>query len=220
MSRHARGESPPPGPGLPRDSHGTRRYTRRMTTAFQRRPATIEEALARKEDEHLELIRGTLVEKAAPTWQHAGSQGGATTTLTHLFQRKGGGGPGGWWFLTELDVRFGSELFRPDICGYRRERVPSPPRERPATIRPDWVCEILSLSNESNDRVEKLETYFRFEVPHYWIINPVEGTLEVFRRTDLAYTLVRPAHRGQRVRAEPFDAVELNVDELLGLDSD
>ena len=84
---------------------------------------------------------------------------------------------------------------------------------------PDWVCEILSVSNESRDRVEKLETYFRSRVPHYWLIDPVEGTLEVYRRTDLAFALMLTAHRGQKVRAEPFDAVEINVDELLGGDA-
>jgi len=42
-----------------------------MTSATQRRPATIEEALARPEDERIQLIRGTLVEKAAPTLDDA-----------------------------------------------------------------------------------------------------------------------------------------------------
>ena len=187
-----------------------------MATAFQRRPATIDELLSRRGDERLELIRGSLVEKAAPTAEHSAAQLGAGSTLTELFQRGRGGGPGGWWFFVELDVQFGQELLRPDICGYRRDRVQERPKGRPVTIRPDWVCEILSTSSESRDRVEKLETYFRSGVPHYWIINPLEGTLEVFRRTDLAFALIRTAHRGQIVRAEPFDAVELSVDELLG----
>lgn len=189
-----------------------------MTPVLQRQPATIQDLLARSEDDRLELIRGTLIEKANPTAEHADAQAGTTGTLQELFQRKRGGGPGGWRFFTELDVQFGPEVLRPDVCGYRRERMAERPRGRPVTLVPDWVCEILSISNESRDRVEKLETYFRFGVPHYWLINPVEGTLEVFRRTDLAFALVRAAHRGQRVRAEPFDAVELNVDELLAGD--
>jgi Uma2 family endonuclease len=67
-------------------------------------------------------------------------------------------------------------------------------------------------------RVTKLQSYFDAKVPHYWIIDPVAGSLEVFRRLDLGYTLVLTALRGQRVRAEPFDAVEVRVDELLGAD--
>ena len=193
------------------------RYTDPMSTASQRRAVTVEELLAREDEHRFELIRGTLIEKAAPTMEHAAAQLGAGSALTERFQR-GRGGPGGWWFAVELDIRLGAELFRPDICGFRREKHPQRPSGRPVHVVPDWVCEVLSVSNESRDRVEKLETYFRSAVPHYWIINPVEGTLEVYRRTDLAYALVKTAHRGQRVRAEPFDAVELSVDELLGDD--
>lgn len=189
-----------------------------MGTAFQRGLATVADLLGRPGDERLELIRGTLVEKAAPTAEHAGAQLGAGSTLTEFFQHGRSGGPGGWWFFTELDVRFGSDVLRPDICGYRKDSGIKRPTGRPVAIRPDWVCEILSVSNESRDRVEKQEIYFRANVPHYWLIDPLEGTLEVYRRTDLAFALVLAAHQGQRVRAEPFDAVEISVDELLGLD--
>lgn len=86
------------------------------------------------------------------------------------------------------------------------------------TLAPDWVCEVLSVSNQSHDRIEKQETYFRAGIPHYWLIDPDEGSLEVLRRTDLGYAIVLTARRGQRVRAEPFDAVEIAVAELLGVD--
>jgi Uma2 family endonuclease len=190
-----------------------------MATAPQRQAATLADFLARPEDDRVEFVRGTLVEKSAVTAEHAAAQLGTGTSLVTRFQY-GHGGPGGWWFFTELDVQFGTEVFRPDICGYRRERMPARARGRPVTLAPDWVCEILSISNEPRDRVEKLATYFRFGVPHYWIINPVEGIHEVFRRTDLAYSLVLTAHRDQRIKAEPFDAAELSVDELLGADPD
>jgi Uma2 family endonuclease len=117
-----------------------------------------------------------------------------------------------------MDVQLGGEVFRPDLCGYRRERMPRRPQGRPVLLTPDWICEILSPSNASTDRVEKLDTYFKSGVPHSWLIDPLAGTLEVFRRTDLAFALVKAAHRGQVVRAEPFDAVEISVDELLGVD--
>ena len=181
--------------------------------------ATIEDYLRCDPERRLELIRGVLVEKAAPSGEHSHAQVRLGRQISWFFDRKPGGrSPGGWWILSEVDVRLGAEVVRPDVCGYRRDRMPKPPSGRLIDLPPDWVCEILSPSNEDRDRVEKLETYFRSGVPHYWILNPVAGTLEVFRRTELAYALVLPAHRGQKVRAEPFDAVELSVDELLGGD--
>jgi len=181
---------------------------------------TAEAFLARPEPHSRhELIRGTVVEKAAPTADHSRVQ---TTLGRHLgdsFDRKPGGRkPGGWWFFTELDVHLGADVLRPDVCGYRRDRLPEPPSGRIVTLEPDWVCEILSPSTESHDRVEKLQTYFAAKVPHYWLINPIEGSLEIFRRTDLAYALVQSAHRGQRLKPEPFDAIEFSVDVLLGAD--
>ena len=181
--------------------------------------ATVEDLLARDPEERLELIRGTLVEKAAPTSEHARAQSGVDRRVGDGFARKPGGRfPGGWWIVVELDIRLGGEIFRPDVCGFRRERVAALPPGRPVDVRPDWVCEILSPSNAGRDRVDKMQTYFRAGVPHYWMLDPVEGTLEVLRRTDLAYSVVLAAQRGQRVRPEPFEAMEFSVDELLGDD--
>ncbi len=192
-----------------------------MRVGSRQSGATIDDLLRRSEDERLELIRGVLVEKAAPTAEHAHAQSGIDGHAAWRFARKPGGRwPGGWWILTELDVQFGLEVHRPDVCGFRRERVAVPPTGRPVGIRPDWVCEILSPSTQDRDRVEKLQTYFQFGVPHYWIVDPIEGTLEVLRRTELAYALMLTAHRGQRVRPEPFDAAEMSVDELLGGDAE
>lgn len=190
-----------------------------MAPAPKLREATLEEALARPDWERVELIRGTLVEKAAPTREHAGAQLGLAVRLANPFQRKPGGRwPGGWWFLREVDIQLDEELFRPDIAGWRRDRNSALPPGRSLQVRPDWICEILSPSNETRDRVDKMQSYFAAGVPHYWLANPVERVLEVYRRTDLAYALVLSAKSGQKIRAEPFDAVELRVDELFGDD--
>ena len=188
-----------------------------MARVPERKLFTVEDFLA--QHERVELIRGTLVQKAAPSVEHSSAQGGIDRRVGHQFSRKPGGRwPGGWWFFVELDVLFGNEIFRPDVCGYRRDRLKQKPAGRPIEARPDWVCEILSPSNARTDRVEKLQTYFAGGVPHYWLVDPLEGSLEIFRRTDLAYALVQSAHRGQRLKPEPFDALEFSVDELLGDD--
>lgn len=178
---------------------------------------TVEEFLA--QDERVELIRGVVVEKAPTSGEHSSAQGGVSGRVGRAFDRKAGGRwPGGWWLFVELDILLGDEVLRPDVCGYRRDRVKEAPTGRPISLRPDWVCEILSPGHAKTDRVEKLQTYFAAGVPHYWLVDPIEGSLEIFRRTDLAYALVQSAHRGQRLKPEPFDALEFSVDELLGDD--
>jgi Uma2 family endonuclease len=195
------------------------RYTFEVPTAPRRPPVTLEEALSRSDAERVELIRGTLVHKAAPTGEHSDTQSHVVSRVGQRFDRRPGGRwPGGWWIRTEIDVALGNELFRPDVAGWRRDRCPERPRGRPITLRPDWICEVLSPSTENIDRVDKLQSYFQASVPHYWIADPIEQVLEVYRRTDLAYALVLTAKGGQTVRAEPFDSVELRVDELFGAD--
>ena len=192
-----------------------------MPTVPKRPPATIDDALARPEAERVELIRGTIVHKAAPTGEHSGAQVHFDRRLGDRFDRRPGGRwPGGWWIRTEIDIQLENELFRPDLAGWKRDRCPDSPRGRPIRQRPDWICEILSPSNENVDRVDKMQSYFQAGIPHYWLADPIEQVLEVYRRTDLAYALVLSAKSGQIVRAEPFDAVELRVDELFGADPD
>lgn len=176
--------------------------------------------LAQPDDARLELIDGELVEKAAPTFEHGRAQSQTVAALAGPFDRRPGGpeGPGGWWLATEVDVLLDGRGFRPDISGWRREHLPVPPKERPVTARPDWLCEIVSESNRAVDTVTKLRRYHQAGVPHYWILDQQERTLTVHRHATDGYLVVLRAEAHERVRAEPFASIELQVGELLGLD--
>jgi Uma2 family endonuclease len=50
----------------------------------------------------------------------------------------------------------------------------------------------------------------------YWIVDPERETLTVHRWTEGGYLVVVQAKRGQTVRAEPFEAIELAVGVLFG----
>jgi Uma2 family endonuclease len=180
---------------------------------------TIDEALTRPETERIELIRGSPVEKAPSTGEHGTAQVHLARSVGNAFDRRPGARwPGGWRIRMEIDVQLGNELFRPDLAGWRRDRSPESPKGRPVRLRPDWICEILSPSNENVDRVDKMQSYFQAAVPHYWLADPIEQMLEVYRRAETGYLLALSAKAGQTVRAEPFDAIELRVDELFGAD--
>jgi Uma2 family endonuclease len=188
-----------------------------VDTAAPRRASAAD--LANLPDEvHAEVIGGEIVEKAAPTPEHSDAQFGLGTFLRVRFHRGlGGRFPGGWWILGEVELEFEThEVYRPDLAGWRRERVSERPRERPIRIRPDWVCEILSPSTARRDLGEKMRTLHRSSVPHYWIVDPEHETLTVYRWTGEGYLAALTAGRGERVRAEPFQAVELPVGILFG----
>jgi len=182
------------------------------------KPATLEDLLAIPEDERRhEIIDGELVQREATSFEHGSSILGLGGLLRAEYGGPPGRGAGGWWLATDIDIEFApDQLYRPDIVGWRRERVPTRPKGRPIRTRPDWVCEILSPSNTTNDTVKKRRTYHRYEVPHYWILDPMRGELTVYRWAEGGYLVAAEATRGERIHAEPFDAVELDLDELLG----
>jgi Uma2 family endonuclease len=181
---------------------------------------TIADWLAQPESARLELIDGELVEKAAPSLSHGRSQRSIGSIIGDPYDRKSGGprGPGGWWIATEVDIALDGRGYRPDVAGWRRERLPVLPSSRPVTQCPDWICEIVSDSNRTTDTVVKLRRYHQAGVVHYWILDEVDRALTVHRHTTDGYLVVLRAAADEKVRAEPFDAVELSVGELLGQD--
>lgn len=170
-----------------------------------------------------ELINGELLEKQAG-FRHGRAQVRLGQCLLPYDRRSGGGdSPGGWWFLAEQLVTFApGQTLRPDVAGWLRARLPEPPADQDAVVQvlPDWIGEIISSSNAGNDLVKKKRIYFQHRVPHYWIIDPRDESLTVLRWTPEGYTEVLVAQRGERVRPEPFIAVELQVGVLFGDDDD
>jgi Uma2 family endonuclease len=169
-----------------------------------------------------EVIHGIVVYKADPTAEHGDAQLALGSLLRQHFHRATGrGGPGGWWILTEVDVELSlHEVYRPDISGWRRERVPERPTGRPIAVRPYWVCEILSESNAATDQVDKFRVYASTGVPFYWIGDPVRKILTVYRLEGSGYAVALQAKQGEIVNAPPFDAVALRVGLLFGEDPD
>lgn len=186
-------------------------------------PATLADLLALGEDvrRRYELIGGELVERGAATWRHGRAQSRVSSRLSPYDRRPGGPDqPGGWIFATEVDISFDDKnTLRPDVAGWRRERLAELPEEFPLRTLPDWTCEILS-TNKRNDLIRKKRVYHQHRVPHYWIIDPTEEGLLVYRWMEGGYLEVLAAERGQRIRAEPFGAIELPVGVFFGDDEE
>jgi Uma2 family endonuclease len=191
-------------------------------TRSARRNATLDDFWAIPEAERFhEIIDGELIPKAAPSGEHGDAQAGVVGVIRSPFQRSPGGrgGPGGWWIATEVEVLLdGTEIVRPDVLGWRRDRCPERPIGVPVKQRPDWLCEVVSPSNAKDDTIKKLRLYHRSEVPHYWIVDPRDATLTVMRWSADGYVTLMRAERGEIVRPEPFQQIELSVGTLFGDD--
>jgi Uma2 family endonuclease len=81
----------------------------------------------------------------------------------------------------------------PDLVWVSRERFSRViGRDGKLHRSPDLVIEILSPGpqNEERDREVKLKLYSRQGVREYWILDPADETVAIYRRVELALQLV------------------------------
>lgn len=157
-----------------------------------------------------EIVGGELVASPRPAIPHALVATRLSRLLDGQFSR-GRSDPGGWVILYEPELHLARDVLVPDLAGWRRERLPESLQVAAMTVAPDWLCEVLSASTAAHDRATKLPAYAREGVRHAWLIDPALRTLEVLRLDGEHYTLLA-THQGEAaVRAEPFDALALEL---------
>jgi Uma2 family endonuclease len=185
-----------------------------MTAPVLHHPATYDDLLAVPENIVAELIDGELYASPRPRGPHSLAHSSLGMLLGSPFQL-GRNGPGGWWIIDEPEIHFGprvdTQVAVPDLVGWRRERMPEIPEDHRFRVVPDWICEIASPSTAHLDRVVKMPLYARHGVAYAWIIDPEPRTLEVFRLDQGRWILLATYGREQRVNAEPFEAIELDL---------
>lgn len=163
-----------------------------------------------------EVIDGELVPKEAASFEHGDAQSSLAGEIKAHFRGGGPDGRGGWWIATEATVVYDrDQSFLHDVAGWRKTTLPQRPQERRISVRPDWVCEVLS-TNRRHDLVTKRRVLHEKQVPHYWIVDLAGSVLTVLRHQAEGYLIVTAVSPGERARLEPFDAVELDVARLFG----
>ena len=177
------------------------------------RPATYEDLVAAPEPLVAEIVDDELWTSPRPAPRHATAASRLGVWVGGAFE-PGGSGPGGWRILDEPELHLGKHCLVPDVAGWRVERMPRLPRTAYFEVPPDWVCEVLSPSTALLDRWKKLRVYAAHGIAHAWLIDPVLRTLEVLRSDADRWTLVDTHAGDAAVRAEPFEAVALNLSRL------
>jgi Uma2 family endonuclease len=157
-----------------------------------------------------EILEGVLYTHPRPAAPHALASSAIGEELGPPFKR-GRGGPGGWVILDEPELHLVEDVIVPDLAGWRRERMPEVPTVAAFTLAPDWACEVLSPATEMVDRARKLPIYARRRVAHVWLVNPIAQTLEILRLDGDTYRLAAIHAADASVRAEPFDAIALDL---------
>jgi Uma2 family endonuclease len=176
-----------------------------------KRRATYEDLMQVPDTKVAEIIDGELIVSPRPASPHTHAASVLGVDVGGPFHRDPDdpAGPGGWWILLEPELHFGDDVLVPDWAGWRRSRMPVFPNAAFFTLAPDWACEVVSPSTGRIDRSRKMRIYAREGVAHLWLVDPLAHTLEVYRLDGGRWVVVGGHADEERVRAEPFDAVEL-----------
>jgi Uma2 family endonuclease len=177
------------------------------------RPATYEDLVALPDRLVAEIVDGELHGSPRPAPRHARAATRISNQIGPAFDL-GRGGPGGWLILAEPELHLGPHVVVPDLAGWLSQRMPTLPDTPYFSVGPDWICEVLSASTASFDRVKKLKVYADARVGHAWLVDPAVQLLEVLRLQDGRWVILATHAGNEIVRADPFGDIELPLQTL------
>jgi len=110
-----------------------------------------------------------------------------------------------------IDVYFGEkETYQPDIIFIARDRFHI---IEAAMINgaPDLVVEILSPSTGYYDLKKKARTYARHGVREYWVADPEDKSIEVYKGQEEKFTLNQRIEEEGQIKSLVLDGLEVEV---------
>jgi Uma2 family endonuclease len=143
------------------------------------RKLTYDDLLAIPEDgKRHELIDGVHHVTASPVPQHQIILG----NLYFLIRQHLDANPVGRAYLSPLDIVFSMfDVVEPDLVYVSSERGQIVTAKH-VHGSPDLLVEILSRSTAARDEGIKLELYDRYDVREYWVLDPEQAVIRVYRR--------------------------------------
>lgn len=175
--------------------------------------ATYEDLYGIPENMTGEIIGGELHVSPRPSRRHTNAASTLGGELIPAF-RFGRGGPGGWIIIIEPEIGLGEDILVPDLAGWKRERFPVEEPHNWISTVPDWVCEVLSPGTVGKDKIKKMPVYAQHGIPHCWLIDPIEKTLEIYRLQTGKWLILGMYAENARLRAEPFQEIEIDLSNL------
>lgn len=158
-----------------------------------------------------ELIKGELVKKSAPSPEHQEISGLLYNKIfTHVSEKKLGK-----ILYAPIDVFLDEHSVpQPDLVFVRQEQLHIIDKKEGIIGRPDLVIEIVSPNSVKRDRFDKKDLYEQFAIPEYWIVDPQNATIEVYRLQNNHYVLSSFAAQSGAVHSEALGGWKLEVSQL------
>ena len=156
-----------------------------------------------------ELINGELVRKQAPTIQHQRISGEIEFALK-TFERKT---QSGIMLHAPSDVILDDgNAYHPDIFFIKKERYFIIDEAEQIVIgAPDLVIEILSKSTAVYDKGDKKDTYEKYGVREYWLVDPKKKSIEVYSLKEERFRLTAYFEGSGTLKSAVLEDFEMDI---------
>jgi Uma2 family endonuclease len=173
-------------------------------------------------DGRYEIVEGVLTQMPAAYLDSSGALIRLVTMLTEFADAKGIGGK----FAVETDLvlhpmrvpRADAVFLTADALRRQEEANAASklPRGRYGRVRvmPTLVIESISPGHEAHDRKTKRQWYAEAGIPHYWILDAFERSLECLVLDSAAYRMEQLGRDGDEVRPSLFPGLVMVVSRL------
>ncbi|WP_061224713.1 Uma2 family endonuclease [Leptospira weilii] len=156
-----------------------------------------------------ELLDGEIFMVPAPIPEHQRVSGKLYAILLNFVENRSLGEV----FYSPIDVFLDEHnVAQPDLIFISKTRALII-QEKRIEGAPDWVAEILSEGNAYHDLKTKKKLYEKHGVREYWIVDPMERSVEIYRNGTSGFTLLVSADSG-RVESKILDGFSLEVQSL------
>lgn len=157
-----------------------------------------------------EILEGILEVTPSPDYVHQSISGRLYLVLGNYLEKS----PSGQVISAPMDVIFCDDtICQPDLLYIRQERIPQIVSDR-VRGAPDLIVEILSPTTCRRDLHTKKQVYARHAVPEYWVINPIENSVLVFRLVGKAYDAGLFCSLHESFESLLFPGLELKLPEI------
>ncbi len=158
-----------------------------------------------------EVLEGILIKEPTPSVRH---QRVLTRLLRQLADFFDDYDPEGEVIVAPLEVTLDyRNVLQPDIMfvsGTRKEII----REERIDGACDLVIEIMSPKYRRKDRLKKMEVYRGAGIPHYWLVDPTDDTLEAYMLKEGHYVLITAVGTGDEFAHPEFPGLKLFLEKI------
>jgi len=106
-----------------------------------------------------------------------------------------------------------TETYQPDIIYISKERLDII-GEKKIESAPDLVMEVLSPATAYYDLRHKKNIYEQFGVKEYWIVDPIEQSIEVYENSGKAFKLIDTVRKKGGITSKLLKDFSINAEKI------